>query len=292
MSLARTIGIIGAGKLAKALLINPVEGFSVKWLYMRPGRKEHELQRLLTDNECGAVSLATELEGLSIPDMLFIAVSDNALQELSANLADKFGDGLAGRHVVHFSGINTVDILDACRRKNAIVHKMHPYQTFFYPEPGIFNGIFWGVQSSGNQENILDYIAKSGGYIWDMNSFGSTEHIKYHASAVIASNFTNIVIAYSKKILHGLSISSEIIFPIINRTIANAFKGKDFPLTGPIARGDTITLQKHLEALEEDDNLKRFYLDVSEAALSLIEGTSAIDEQKINEIRHLLEKYK
>lgn len=287
-----SIGLIGSGKLARSLLLNPVEGYVYKWVLIRSAKSKISLKEFLAGKIDLSLKLLTNIDAGELPDIIFLAVNDSNIEEVAEGITEIFGDKLRNKHIVHFSGIQTAEILCKCREKGAFLHKIHPFQTFFYPEPGVFSGIYWGVQSIAENEPIKDFIKKSGGAIINLDGLSDEELIKYHASAVIASNFSNTLIAYSRKLVGNIGISSEILLPIVGQTIKNAFRGEEFPLTGPIARGDTETVKKHIIALSHDKMMQEFYLSMSLAALSICAERGLISESKRKEFLKLLGNFR
>jgi predicted short-subunit dehydrogenase-like oxidoreductase (DUF2520 family) len=74
----------------------------------------------------------------------------------------------------------------------------------------------------------------------------------YHAAASISSNFLVALEETAAELLEraGIEEGRELLVPLVLRTAANwAERGPD-ALTGPIARGDEATVERHLAAIE------------------------------------------
>ncbi|HKJ36155.1 MAG TPA: DUF2520 domain-containing protein, partial [Solirubrobacterales bacterium] len=73
----------------------------------------------------------------------------------------------------------------------------------------------------------------------------------YHAAASIASNFLIALEQSAVEVLDraGVPDGRELLAPLVLRTAANWSERGAEALTGPIARGDTATVERHLEAL-------------------------------------------
>jgi predicted short-subunit dehydrogenase-like oxidoreductase (DUF2520 family) len=67
----------------------------------------------------------------------------------------------------------------------------------------------------------------------------------YHAGASIASNFLVTLHRAAARALACAEVPAEALVPLMRRTIDN-----NFDLTGPIARGDTATVDAHLAAIQ------------------------------------------
>jgi len=68
----------------------------------------------------------------------------------------------------------------------------------------------------------------------------------YHASASIASNFLVTLYRVAADLVERAGAPPEALVPLMERTIAGGFE-----LTGPIARGDRSTVDRHREVLRD-----------------------------------------
>ena len=68
----------------------------------------------------------------------------------------------------------------------------------------------------------------------------------YHAGASIASNFLVTLYRVAADLVERAGAPPEALVPLMERTIANGFQ-----LTGPIARGDWSTVDRHREVLHD-----------------------------------------
>jgi predicted short-subunit dehydrogenase-like oxidoreductase (DUF2520 family) len=83
----------------------------------------------------------------------------------------------------------------------------------------------------------------------------------YHAGAAMASNFLVTLHRAASRLLVNAGAPPEALTPLMERTIANGFE-----LTGPIARGDTATVERHLAAIRaEEPALEPLYRAFAEA---------------------------
>jgi len=90
-----------------------------------------------------------------------------------------------------------------------------------------------------------------------MNPFVVSEESRaaYHAAAAIASNFLIALEASAVELLEAAGVADpeearELLAPLVLRSAANwAERGPD-ALTGPIARGDEETVERHLAAID------------------------------------------
>jgi predicted short-subunit dehydrogenase-like oxidoreductase (DUF2520 family) len=83
----------------------------------------------------------------------------------------------------------------------------------------------------------------------------------YHAGAAIASNYLVTLHRAAERLMVDAGAPPEALVPLMERTIAN-----DFELTGPLSRGDTRTVERHLAAIRADaPGLEPLYAALAEA---------------------------
>ena len=83
----------------------------------------------------------------------------------------------------------------------------------------------------------------------------------YHAGAVMASNFLVTLHRAAAQLAVAAGAPPEGLLPLMRRTMEN-----DFELTGPIARGDRETIDRHVAAIRErEPQLEPLYAALAEA---------------------------
>lgn len=86
----------------------------------------------------------------------------------------------------------------------------------------------------------------------------SSQKSFYHAWCSVAGNFTSILWSgFFDRLESKLNLPKEIALPYLEKITSNIAKNPK-AVTGPIARGDSKTIDKHLEALT-DDEFKKVY---------------------------------
>ncbi len=114
----------------------------------------------------------------------------------------------------------------------------------------------------------------------------------YHAAAVMSSNFPVVLAAIATDMLSGLGIpersAQQAVHSLMEAAVSNiADAAPSEALTGPVARGDSATLVKHLAALRSDPEARAVYKRMSLAALDLA-AAGGTDPVRIEEMRKLL----
>jgi len=163
-------------------------------------------------------------------DQVFLAISDNAIESFYLN-----NPNLKNTTCVHFSGaLYYPDILG-----------IHPLQTFgenFY-EPHEYENIPFVIDFS------VEIFKQNFFYLKNpRHEILPTQKPFYHALCVACGNFPQLLWHASGKHFEKLSLPKEILAPYLHKCVDNFCKQDNY-LTGPIVRGDNITIQKNLKSL-------------------------------------------
>jgi 2-dehydropantoate 2-reductase len=152
-----------------------------------------------------------------------------------------------GKTLVHFSG--------ALNSKYA--HSAHPLMTFdhsMYDLQTYQKILFVCTSDSLSFANLLPSIPNKHIFI----PKESKSH--YHAMCVMANNFTTLLWqTFFGEMQNKFSIDAVDAHPFLNQTLKNIQNDHQHALTGPIARGDTETIQKHLSELGDMPYLQQLY---------------------------------
>lgn len=212
------------------------------------GRAGRSLARAAerADIEVRLASRDDSLEAARGAGAALLCVPDAAIPEACAAIAPA---GL--RLVGHVSGATTLDALAPATRDGAEAFSAHPLQTFADGETAV-QGTPCAV--AGSSEQALGYatgLAEALG----MRPFEVPEEHRaaYHAAASIASNLLVALEESAAALLEkaGVDDARELLAPLVLRTAANWAERGPEALTGPIARGDRETVERHRAALAE-----------------------------------------
>ncbi len=220
------LAIIGAGRVGRAI--------------HRAARAEGIDSRL--------AGRANASESCENAEVALLCVPDGAIEEACETVAD--APGL--RFVGHTSGAIGLEALGAASARGVATFGLHPLQTITDDNPELIGAACSVDGSTPEAVALAESLASRLG----MRSFElSNEHrAAYHAAASIASNFLVTLEESAAQLLEqaGVEDGHELLAPLVLRSAANwAERGSD-ALTGPIARGDKATVERHLEAIEAE----------------------------------------
>jgi predicted short-subunit dehydrogenase-like oxidoreductase (DUF2520 family) len=177
---------------------------------------------------------------------VLLCVPDETIAETAARVADE-SPALLG----HVSGAGTLGLLAAAAERGAGTFSLHPLQTFPNGETPL-EGTPAAI--AGSDPESLGF-ARALATALGMHPFEVPEESRaaYHAAAVMASNLLVALEESAAELLEriGVADARELLAPIVLRTTANWAQLGPAALTGPIARGDRATVQRHRVALAE-----------------------------------------
>jgi predicted short-subunit dehydrogenase-like oxidoreductase (DUF2520 family) len=238
-----------------------------------PGRVGRSLARAAIESGLEA-SLASRRDAVAVcerSEIALLCVPDDEIEAACDSIAIAVPPL---RLVGHVSGATPLAALDSARRRGAEAFCLHPLQTV--PDGATsLSGAACAV--SGSTHEALETAAALARHI-EMRPFAlDDEHrAAYHAAASMASNFLVALEASAAQLLEeiGVEDARELLAPLVLRTAANWAERGDAALTGPIARGDEETVERHLEAIERTrPELAELYRVLAERTRELARGT-------------------
>jgi predicted short-subunit dehydrogenase-like oxidoreductase (DUF2520 family) len=260
---SRAIGLIGPGRAGVGLALALAQaGYSVHL----HGRNKKSVPAPLTLTTGGKAPA-----WIGDVEVVILAVRDDAITPLATSLAT--ARAITDRHVVlHLSGVQGQEALGPLVTTRAALGSFHPLQTIVEPElaPARLKGAWAAVEGMPRAVEAGERIAQDLG----MRPFRIATKSKaiYHAGAVFASNYLVVVEAIAQRLLRHAGLSDAdawaALRPLVEGTFENLSRHEPREaLTGPVVRGDTATIVRHLESLAVDD--AKLYRALGRAALEL-----------------------
>jgi predicted short-subunit dehydrogenase-like oxidoreductase (DUF2520 family) len=240
------IGFIGAGTVARVLAAGLAgSGYRVAAVSSRSLASARRLAGSLS--ACDAYSENQAVADNA--DIAFITTPDDAIAPVAARVRWR-----QGQSVVHCSGADSADILGPARSAGALTGVLHPLQTFASPGQQILPGTTFALEAEEPLLAVLKKMATGLGGRWIELEAG--DRVIYHAAAVFACNYLVTLVKLSADLWRSFAVPVEqataALLPLLRGTINNIdVLGIPGALTGPIARGDSGTILKHLDALNK-----------------------------------------
>ncbi len=284
------IGFIGAGTLGNGLaLALAARGYRVVAVSSRSPSSAEDLAGRIP----GCEALARPQELADICDLAFITTPDDVISQVAAQVQWHHGQG-----VVHCSGAEPLDILEPAARLGAITGSFHPFQTFACLEAHEetverLEGTTFSVEGQGWLLAFLEGVAhRLGGKAILVRP---EDRAIYHASAVMSCGYLVALLKAAADIWQAMGVPQDEALPVIlhlaSSTLTNLSRaGIDATVTGPLVRGDTTTVQRHLEALESRlPRLISLYCSLSLESLPLAQ--ERVSREKLEAMEKLIKDY-
>lgn len=192
------------------------------------------------------------LEGLPPhADLYLICVSDNAIADVAARLPH------CGMTVAHTSGTTPLSTLSDAGYSRAGV--LYPLQTFSKDVSLDYNRI--PVFTEASDPQTMEVVMRAATAVSPrVLTADSQQRRALHLASVLACNFVNHLWTLADNVLTHAALDFDVLHPLIEETTAKL--NHTSPLegqTGPARRGDTLTMQAHLDMLSELPELQEIY---------------------------------
>ncbi len=253
-----TLSIVGAGKVGRVLgqqfVLHKV--FTLQDVVNRSLASSAAACRFI-----GAGQALSDMDKMRPADVLMLAVSDDQITACSLALQQR-GIIHASSIVFHCSGALCASELALPgingNTSGASAASLHPVRSFADPEyvTTHFAGTICSLEGDTRATVILNHALHTiGAEVVPLQANGKA---LYHAAAVFASNYAVTLMDAALTTYEAAGISPDMARrmaePLAQETLSNVFRlGTKQALTGPIARGDLITVARHQDALNNSN---------------------------------------
>ena len=292
------IGVIGGGKVGRCLASYLKE----RLVGITANSPEHsrQLAENFATEPCTNEELVERAEVLllTVPDRLIGMVAASLVSASVSEHATGYAPAaqvpqlpLAGKVFLHCSGSMGLEVLAPLQREGAHVGSLHPLQSFAGGATQLA-GVYMAVDGDEAACAAAQQIATTvGGHPFQVPA---AERAAYHAAACICSNYAVAVEALAQRLmscwLGNEEAAWQALLPLFKGTAAN-LQSTTSPrtvLTGPIARGDVNTVEKHLAVLPPD--LVDVYCSLGLATTKLALANGTIDKVAADKLQQLLQR--
>lgn len=298
---AKTLNIVGCGNLGATLgsAWHQKAILHLQGIYNR--RQEKALKALsylgLNDVSNGdschssACVIAPHLSDLPSADLWLLACPDDQIATVSDQLAQmpvQWQDAV----VFHCSGALSSCELESLAKKGAATASVHPAFSFANPAQDAqhLHGSLCTAEGSDNALEHLQPLFEAIGFQWA--AISAENKSLYHAGTVIGCNYLVTLMNASLECLiqSGLpeATARQLIQPLANRTLDNVtHHPPEQVLTGPIRRGDTKTVEQHIQTLSNLPEIQSLYQTLGKHTLPLAESSLTTDG--LNQLKTILD---
>lgn len=245
------LSLIGAGRLGSSLAAAlAAQGYAVQGVCDRDRRIAQDTAQALAAAVAGDEPTAV----CAGADIVLLAVPDAQIKPVSERLAAG-GTLRKGQVICHTSGFLPSSVLVAVKFSGAYAVSMHPMMSFTrrLSGPEAFRGVSFALEGDAVAVAAARELATA------LDGFAVVirpqDKPLYHAAAVMSSNYLVTLLAQSVALLGragiGADQAAQMLLPLAGGVIGGLADGElAAALTGPIERGDAITVEGHIRALK------------------------------------------
>ncbi len=287
-----TLAILGPGRVGTALgVLARRAGYPVV-IGGRDRRKALAAAQIVG----ASAKVSLPAEAASEGQIVLLTVNDHAIQDFCRTLAAE-GAFSSGAVIAHCSGSLSSEVLGEARRRGCAIGSMHPLQTFPTVEAAVARlvGAFFFCEGDEPAIEALTHLAEAlGGR--PVRLVNGQKKGLYHAAAAMACNHLTSLVDGALTMMISAGVprreAFDALMPLVQATVENIAKtGPEAALTGPIARGDSQALQKHVQGIAESqlpEELRRFYFAAALWTVDLAMRKGTLTKDAAQTLRRLL----
>lgn len=247
-----TVAIIGAGRVGTAVgTLLRRAGYTIGGVISRSLPRAEGAAGII-----GGGTPATNVEeAVAGASIVFLTVPDQHIATVAAQARKAAGGSL--QVMIHTSGVLPAEVMGRHSRDKPIRYlSMHPMQSVADRRRGaqLLKGAYWGLEGDREAFAVGEQLVRAmGGMPLSIKPGGKG---LYHGAACIASNYLVSLMDMGLRLMEEAGIPRDHALPVLAHlmkgTMANMeAMGVPAALTGPIERGDTGTIARHLAALAQ-----------------------------------------
>lgn len=188
-------------------------------------------------------------------DLYILAISDNSIKTVAAAL--HLDQGI----IVHTSGSVSKEVLQKASHNYGVLYPLQSLRKEAVHIPPI------PLLVDGNNDAVIKLLQAFAETISNKVTVANDEvRLKLHVAAVVVSNFTNHLYTLTSDYCKKEHIDFSALSPLIEE-VADRVKeyNPENMQTGPAIRGDSGTIEKHIQLLADYPQLQKIYAEITES---------------------------
>jgi predicted short-subunit dehydrogenase-like oxidoreductase (DUF2520 family) len=199
-------------------------------------------------------------------DVVWFCVPDREIARAERGLAAVVD--WKGKIALHSSGALASDELRVVRRRGAAVASVHPLMTFVPASVPSLHGVPFAVEGDAAALRLARKIIRDLG--GEAFAISKSKKSAYHAWGGFTSPLLIALLVTGEKVARAAGLSAadarKKMLPIVRQTLANYAKlGPAGAFSGPVGRGDTQVVRKHVKELKKIPGATDVYLALARA---------------------------
>ena len=243
----RSIAIIGAGRVGQSLgRALRLKGYRVDVVATRSVKSARQARRFIG----GGTPLRAPVKEVPDAGFVLIATPDDQIAAAAKALAGAEGSWRS-KVVVHTSGALDSSVLAPLKRRGASVGSLHPINAFPGPVRKFPSGVIFGVEGTPVAVRRAETVVRA--LRGKAVRVRSQDKALYHAAAVMVAGHLMTLVDLGVRAMTRSGVPARqaraALLPLVFGTVGNYSKEGGKTWTGPIERGDSETVRRHLRAL-------------------------------------------
>lgn len=284
------IGFIGAGRVGTAIGIYLFKkNITISGYYSKS---------FSSAKKAAALTNSTPFENLDVLikqcDVIAITTPDDEITNIVVEIK-KLNCNLQYKIIFHMSGVHSSKIFKPLKDNDLTTLSIHPMLSIsdsISAAKEVENAVFT-IEGEGEQYNTTKLFIDNLGI--KSVTLSTDNKIMYHAACSLISNYLVTLINTGRHMLISSGfpkeLATESIKPLFLKTVNNILEnGTENSLTGPIARGDTGTIQKHLAELINYPEWFELYNVLALNTVNFAKNENYINNEKATELKEVLFK--
>lgn len=272
-----TIALIGPGRAGITITLALV---ARGWEVVAVAGRAPDAPSTLAAAACLDAPASLVSEAGHAASLVVVATPDAAIEGAARGAAASLEPGAL---VVHLAGSRGLEVFDPLRaaRPDVRLGALHPLQSF----PSVTAGLdrlpgTWAAIAGDPEVETLAHVLELRPF-----ALADPERARYHATAVVASNHLVALLGQVERMARACGVPFEAFAPLARASLDNAFRlGPSAALTGPVARGDLSTVERHLAQMDAGE--RDAYRALAREAARLVDRRHSALERLLDDVLH------
>jgi predicted short-subunit dehydrogenase-like oxidoreductase (DUF2520 family) len=261
-----TVAIVGLGRLGTALALQLARaGYCISEIVSRTPESQRQARALTRTLKARS---SHHQNVILDAGLVWLCVPDRRIAVVAADLAEL--NIWKGKTVFHSSGALDSDVLAPLRNRGARVASVHPMMTFVRGAVPTMKGITFALEGDAAAVRLARRIVRDLG----ARTFIIPKQNKaaYHAWGAFTSPLLVAALVTAEQVARAAGLKTaearRMMLPIVCQTFVNyAALGPAGAFSGPLVRGDSEIVSKHLRALKKIPDARAVYVALARSAL-------------------------
>jgi predicted short-subunit dehydrogenase-like oxidoreductase (DUF2520 family) len=235
----------------------------------------------------GATSYGAFPESITDANVVVVSVRDHQVDGVMQELAHAARSGRlgSGTVILHTSAVSEPETLPELGQMGFPGGTFHPLASFSDPQrtTALLRGAWIGTDGEATARAASRRLAAAIGA--RTLEIPAGQKAAYHAAAVMASTFPVVLASVAAHLLQKLGITeasaTHAVESLMSAAMSNiADRSPDDAYDGPLARGDSVTVGRHISGLKNFPSALAVYRAMSSAAVEIAER-QGVDQERI-----------